>query len=293
VIQSKALEVNLASYHVDVEIDPKYGPIQKAMSKYFGLTEGVNTFLKELSHPRKNLQFIVGEARGYCLNYFHLIKDHPEGPDATLLFFEIFIDVIDSDVSMEIRTDAVDNLLLFFQKMIQETGSSHLERFMPVLNGAFDRIAGVDDDTFFLFVKSYYRMAKLGEALIYYTSKMSLDLKELNRLLIRYFQHTYDYWLSEADPLEWFESEVDRIDNRGRLAEIFKGISHAKLRELNRHLSDIRYLKTALPERTALFFNSANCSHCPDTTGSWAYTGKFPRFCTKPASIRRRATSGR
>jgi len=245
VIQSKALEVNLAGYHVDVEIDPKYEPIQKALSKYYGLTEGVNTFLKELSHPRKNLQFIVSEARGYCLNYFHLIKDHPEGPDAAHLFVEIFSGIIDSEASIEIRADAVDNLLLFLQKMIKDAGVSHIDTFMPVLARAFVRISEMEDDTFFLFAKSYYRMAKLGEELIYYTSKMSLDLKELNRLLIRYFQHTYDYWLSEEDPLEWFESEVDRIENRGRLAEIFKGISHAKLRELNRHLSDVRYLKTA------------------------------------------------
>ena len=46
--KSQALEANVASYHVEVDIDPKYAPIQEAMSKYYGLTEGLNTFLKEL-----------------------------------------------------------------------------------------------------------------------------------------------------------------------------------------------------------------------------------------------------
>jgi len=74
-IKSKALEVNLADYHVDVAIDEKYAVLQQVMSKYFGLMEGVNIFLKELSHPYKNWRFIVGEARRYSLEYFHLLRN--------------------------------------------------------------------------------------------------------------------------------------------------------------------------------------------------------------------------
>ena len=33
-IKSKALEVNLADYHVDVAIDEKYAVLQEVMSKY-------------------------------------------------------------------------------------------------------------------------------------------------------------------------------------------------------------------------------------------------------------------
>ncbi len=45
-LKSKALEVNLADYHVDVTIDAKYAILQEVMSKYYGLMEGLNTFLK-------------------------------------------------------------------------------------------------------------------------------------------------------------------------------------------------------------------------------------------------------
>ena len=91
-IQSQALEVNLASYHVDVEVDAKYAPLQAVMSKYFGLMEGVNVFLKELSHPYKNWQFIVSEARVYTLDYFHLINRHEQGEAAARLYVEIFLE---------------------------------------------------------------------------------------------------------------------------------------------------------------------------------------------------------
>ena len=50
-IKSKALEANIADYHVEVSIDRKYLPLQQVMSQYYGIMEGVNTFLEELAHP--------------------------------------------------------------------------------------------------------------------------------------------------------------------------------------------------------------------------------------------------
>ena len=88
-IKSKALEVNLADYHVDVDVDEKYAVLQDVMSKYYGLVEGLNTFLKELSYPYKNWRFIVMEARKYSLEYFHLLKNHSSGPQAAELLIEI------------------------------------------------------------------------------------------------------------------------------------------------------------------------------------------------------------
>ena len=90
-IKSQALEANIASYHVDVTVDPKYSVIQDIMSKYYGVMEGLNIFLKELSHPYKNWKFIVQEARGYSLDYFHLLNSHPNGAEATDIFLNIFL----------------------------------------------------------------------------------------------------------------------------------------------------------------------------------------------------------
>jgi pyruvate,orthophosphate dikinase len=79
-IKSKALEVNLAHTQVDVVIDPQYACLQEVMAPYFGLTERMDIFLKEVSHPYKNWQFIVDSTRAFALDYFHLYKQHPEGP---------------------------------------------------------------------------------------------------------------------------------------------------------------------------------------------------------------------
>ncbi|MEE4356502.1 MAG: PEP/pyruvate-binding domain-containing protein [Desulfococcaceae bacterium] len=239
-IQSKALEANIASYHVDVEPDPGYDVIREVMSKYYGLTEGIVTFLKEISHPQKNLPFIVNEARNYCLNYFHLLRNHPSGPEAAELFADIFINVIESAQETELQRDAADNLLLFLQKIIRESGSSRIGLFLPVLNTVFRRIRNFDDRIFFLFVSSYYRMEKAAADLMNYGEGEVADFREIRRLLFKYYQFSYSYWMSETDPLPWFEGEANISGNREQLAEIFDPVSHRFMEETILELSRIR-----------------------------------------------------
>jgi len=215
-IQSKALEVNIADYHVDVTIDEKYSVLQDVMSKYYGILEGLNTLLKELSHPYKNWKFIVHEARVYSLDYFHLLKSHPKGPEATELLLDIFIRAIESKSDMDVRADAVDNFLLFIQKIIKESGSD-FKKFKPLIDNAFHRIRAYDGDDFFLFVKSFYQIKKLADA--------------------------FSYWLSEKDPWAWFEQQADKIDNREKLRKFFQFISHKQLNEYKSNLEKIAQSK--------------------------------------------------
>ena len=125
---SKALEVNLACSRVDVTIGEKYDALQAVMSKYYGIREGLDAFLKELEHPYKNWEFIVREARGYALDYLHLVQSHPKGPDAARLFVDIFMEAIESSHDKEVMADAVDNLNLYLQKIIKGSGDRIKER---------------------------------------------------------------------------------------------------------------------------------------------------------------------
>jgi pyruvate,orthophosphate dikinase len=237
-IKSRALEVNIADYHVDVAVDEKYAPIQEVMSTYYGLTEGLNTFLKELSHPYKNWQFIVQEARGYSLNYFHLLKNHPSGPDAATLFVEIFAGAVDAGVSIEVRTDAVDNLLLFLQKIIKESGSD-IAKFKPVLDNSFDKISSYQGEDFFLFIKSFYQIKKLAEAFFNCSSEVVTDYKSLNVLLIKYFKQAFAYWLNEEDPKDWFVKKAGEIDKTEIFNNFFDDISHRQTQDCQARLKDI------------------------------------------------------
>ncbi len=237
-VQSKALEVNLASYHVDVDIDPKYAPLQAVMSQYYGLTDGLTVFLKELSHPYRNWQFIVNDARGYALDYFHLLKTHSEGPEAVALFADIFHQAVTSAKDPLVVADAGDNLLLFLQKAVTDAGDA-FHAFWPALAEAFRRIAGVDDAPFFLFVKSYYQIRRLGTHVHDAAPEDIADFSAVNALLARYFQATYDYWLSEEDPWEWFTAEAGDINGSDALKSCFADVTHAAVRDCRKRLTEI------------------------------------------------------
>jgi pyruvate, orthophosphate dikinase len=257
VIKSQALEVNLASYHVDVAIDKKYAPIQTVMAQYYGLTEGLTVFLKELSHPYRNWQFIVEEARGYCLDYFHLLQKHALGPEAAALFVGIFIDAMASAGDPAVRDDAVDNLLLYLDKTIKEAGDA-LETFWPVLEQSFDRIYQCNAQHFFLFVKSYYHISRLGKALQSATGNFKPDYSAFNRLFVKYRNTTYAYWIKQDDPKKWFLKEIEDNVPDIDFLPLFTNISHktitsyrAKLNRIGKSndLAGIKMLRqlTALP----------------------------------------------
>ena len=76
-VKSEALEVNLADYHVDVDVDEKYSVLQEVMSKYYGLMEGLNTFLAELSHPYKNWRLLSQKHENIHWNTFIFSKAIP------------------------------------------------------------------------------------------------------------------------------------------------------------------------------------------------------------------------
>jgi len=240
-IQSKALEANIASYSVDVTIDEKYSVLQEVMAKYYGIMDGLNTFLKELAHPYRNWQFIVQEARVYSLDYFHLLKINPKGPEAAKLLVDIFTLAIDSESGIEVRSDAVDNFLLFIQKVIKES-EDDFKRFKPIVDDAFDRIRNYAGDDFFLFVKSFYQIRKLARTLLHYSAEMKEDCESINRLLIKYYDCIYGYWLSERDPWAWFKDEADRIDRPENLKKVFENISHDKI---NRYQSELEKITSS------------------------------------------------
>ena len=229
-VKSKALEVNLADYHVDVTIDAKYAILQEVMSKYYGLMEGLNLFLQELSHPYRNWRFIVTEARKYALEYFHLMKNHPNGPQSVELLVEIFVDAIESASDKAVQSDAVDNSLLFLQKIIKDSGPS-IETFLPIINTTFDRIRQFPDDFFDLYIRSYYAVNRLAGAYLKRVPESYVDYTAINLLLIRYCQSTFNYWLNESDPQAWFEREAAEIDGASKFDELFRSISHRQLKE--------------------------------------------------------------
>ncbi|MCP4690322.1 MAG: pyruvate, phosphate dikinase, partial [Desulfobacterales bacterium] len=204
------------------------------------------TFLKELSHPYKNWLFIVKEARGYSLDYFHLLKNHPAGPEAGALYVGVFADAIKNAPRVQVKADAVDNLLLYLQKMIREAGQE-IGRFLPTILDAFDLINSFQGASFFLFVKSFYQIKGLMESLIDAVDDPGLDLARAVQLLSRYYRESFAYWLNQSDPLNWFLEKVGKIDDPSLAYDIFTEISHERINEWKERLAHIESAGDAPP----------------------------------------------
>ena len=246
-IDSDALKDNIDQYRVEVTIDEKFAPLQTVMSQYFGITEGLNIFLTELSHPYRNWPFIIHEIRGYSLDYFHLFKSHPDGIKAAGLLVDIFVEAFKKVDDPAARVDAVDNFMLFLQKIIKD-GGKKLSDFYPVINTALGHIADLPDKQFFLFVKGYYPINRLAESLLAATDETVFDFEPINRLTLKYYHRTYAHWLSEDDPKAWFERKVGTLPDTSAVNEWFKDISKDRIAELDKRLEKLTG-KAALSDR--------------------------------------------
>ena len=203
---SKALEANVEKTRVDVTISENYKILLEVMSKYEGITAGLTTLLTELCHPYKNWRFIVKEARGYALKYFHILRVHHKGKDAARLYIDIFLDSIEHSREPSIKADAADNLLLFLQTIIKESGEGFRD-FLSTLDYGFTQIKDLEKESFALFVRSYYQINRLAREIQARASSQD-SYGPLNSLLAKYLEKAYSDWLGEEDPFDWFIKET-------------------------------------------------------------------------------------
>ncbi|MBF0458090.1 MAG: pyruvate, phosphate dikinase [Nitrospirae bacterium] len=256
---SRALQINIADYSVDVAIDDKYKPIQEVMARYFGLQEGITTYLKELCHPYKNWQYIVKETWTYSLGYFYELTAHPEGPAAAMLYMNTIFEALNSSKDQQVSSDAFSLYYLFSQKLIKDTPKDILiEKYLPVINHGFNMADALPGKRFIIIAKSHYRLNKLANN-FYDAVTDDSQFTAINSLMLHYLRFTYSYWLTEKNPRDWFTEEVGReikpsipeIFN----SEIFDPISHEGINRYITRLNEINNnscLRDNLKEMTEL-----------------------------------------
>ena len=237
-MKSTALEVNLSDTKIDVIIDPKYQVFLDIFSSYVGILNRMNIFLKELSHPYKNWEFIVSEARHFTLQYYYLYKVHPKGDKALDLFVDIFLESFESDSSLKIKTGAADNLMLFLQVIVKES-EHELVRFLPVIEKALQKIESYEDNDFYCFVRSYYQPDKIAKNLLNCIKDDEAIFKSLNQFLIKFYDSSFDYWLKQEDPMSWIGQSIDVSKLDDRVQHILKDVSHKNILKWRKNLETI------------------------------------------------------
>jgi pyruvate,orthophosphate dikinase len=237
-VKSKALEVNLSDTAVDVVVDPKYDVLLEIVADYVGIFNRMNLFLNEVSHPYKNWEFIVSEARHLALHYFYLYKPHEHGQQALSLFVEIFMCAFEADVAPGVKSSAADNLMLFLQHIVKAS-DDQLSRFLPVIENAVTQIQTYDDPDFYEFVRSYYQPDKMAKSLLDKVDNDDQMFGALNLFLIRFYRFSFDYWLGQTDPLAWVETSVGPDVLGSKRKAIIEQVAHRRIKDGQAELETI------------------------------------------------------
>ena len=187
---------------------PKYEVLREAVKGYRGILKTVETLLFELNHPFKNWEIILPEMRSFALKNFSSYARHPRGPEAMTVILEVFLDGLMEANRPSLEAKALDYLLGFLEKIIQEINDGNREGLLPVLERIFRRLTALPDRFFFLLSSSHVPVKRIAQALL---RKSPADgfVNALNPLLIRSLRTIYEYWLNEEDPLAWLARIAD------------------------------------------------------------------------------------
>ena len=238
-LSSKALRVNLEATDRAVTIDSKYWPLKEVVETLPGLLQQTQVFLCELNHPFKNWTYVVQEIRNYALRNFSIYYQHPKGPQVIQIILNEWLDALAFSSDQSVHARALDNILYFVEKIIDE-GRSRLQDCMPLLSELFQLLSSLPDEQFFLLSNGYYQVKRIGQ--IASQSQLhedKFDYLRFNRLLRRTLRTSYQYWLTQEDPVEWFVIDGEKPHPGAFYEGLFQDISHTHLREFTERLSQI------------------------------------------------------
>ncbi len=251
-MKSKALEVNLSDTRAEVAVDEQYELLLEFFKGYVGILNRLETFLKELSHPYRNWGFIVKESRHFSMHYFHLYKSRERGAEALALFCDIFTLAFEAVNTPDIKGNAADNLMLVLHHIAKD-GPEGIKRFGDLMEREINRILSYSDDDFFYFVVSYYQPNGMARRLEKKNLLKGLagGVSALNHLLIRCYETSFGFWLTQDDPIAWMKENIDEWRISKEMAELLDEVSHRRIIQLQEQLLEIKPMDMTHVETTS------------------------------------------
>ncbi|MEJ2427441.1 MAG: PEP/pyruvate-binding domain-containing protein [Deltaproteobacteria bacterium] len=236
-LKSEALRINLETTRVAVHIDPKYEAMRTVVLDYVGLLQQTENLLAELNHPYRNWDFVVGEMRRYGLQNFPIYLAHSQGPQVCRLVAGVFMEAIREGNRPAVQGQAANNLILFLQHLAREVESIPQE-YVRVLNEIFVEMVNMREGEFFFLVSSFHSLKKIT-ALLSLSQQTGLDFTSYCSLLKKALCSTYQYWLRQEDPREWFQDQAIDWCRSDTHNQYFHPLAHESLRGLNEEVEKI------------------------------------------------------
>lgn len=235
---SDALKANLRETAAPVVINPAYGLLRDVVCRFQGLLGKLDTLLYEISHPYHNWKLIIPELRAFALKNCNHYRDHEQGPAAFTLFMSIFFDALkESTRNDELLQRILEAMLAYADKLILSMDSNALFRFEGALADFFTRLQALDESepqVMLSMVQGHHPVRKMAQQVIALRRQQPerpFDPAALARLMRTILTRNFEYWLSEEDPLPWFEEQCGDYCNHWHGQALLLGVSHARILE--------------------------------------------------------------
>ncbi len=227
---SSALKVNLERTAVDVLIPPQYAPLLEIVRDHYGLQKKVQELLTELNHPYVNWEYALKELKTISIGDFYIYNSHPEGLSAISLLIKIYLDILKSSASEDVKDSAISYLFDYADTILLQS-NDYLERnfsVYPDLITSFLEIAG---DDISLYKKCSSHLKRILRTLL--QLNLAIAVSAFDELLYKMFRATYAYWLLQPDPALWMVgAHRGEPFDENVYARLIAPLSHQRYRKL-------------------------------------------------------------
>ena len=237
-IASDALKANLRETSGEVVISSSYAPLQEIVSRFQGLSVKLQALLYEISHPFRNWKLIIPELRAFTLKNLNHYREHEQGPEAFTLFTGIFFEALrESSKNEKLVLKIMEALLAYCDKMIQTMDVEAMFVYEQAFSQFFSRLNDLDTmepQVMMAMVQGHHPVRKIAIRMIELRRRQPerpFSLRALALLMRAILFRNYEYWMSEEDPLPWFEKQCGDACREWTGLEFLEAISHRRIRD--------------------------------------------------------------
>jgi pyruvate, orthophosphate dikinase len=234
--RSTALEINLERTKAVVEIPEKYKPLLDVAQNHYGVLKRTEELLIELNHPFVNWEYVLNQLKGLSIGDFYDFNIHEKGLSALKTLSDIYITIIDSAADEDIRDSAVRYSFEYLNTVLLNS-ANNLERNITLFPFVFETLLALSPSKRPLLKKSSSYIKTTIKLIM--ERHIDIDLFLLCRLLSVIFESTYQFWLTESDPTDWFSLNEEKEEAVRTYHEFILPLSHQHMNKLLNQLKDI------------------------------------------------------
>ncbi|MCX7966365.1 MAG: hypothetical protein N2596_07060, partial [Syntrophorhabdaceae bacterium] len=211
-------------------IPERYNILLEICRRHYGLFKKTEELLKELNHPYVNWEYCLKTLKTISIGDFYTFNNHEKGAHAIEAILNIYLEIIKSCSNENIKEAASRYLFEYLHVLITKSGI-YKDRNIKFLNYAIEAIYKITLSEKGVFKKTSGGLKVFLKALI--EEGICISTPYLKKLASEIFSETYEYWITQPDPILWNFGDHDLNDEEiAHIKQILFPLSHDYMKAL-------------------------------------------------------------